>query len=112
MTIPVVPARPGTTASVVAAGLLAVAGVGFGVLWGTVFAPLWIFGERRQMLLWFWAAPLSVVPWLVAVAALVLAATGWFRGGGRSRAALTIGCIAFVVLAPVAMFFGGSITGD
>ncbi|MCS6567883.1 hypothetical protein NYQ35_03625 [Curtobacterium flaccumfaciens pv. flaccumfaciens] len=112
MTIPVVPARPGATASVVAAGLLAVAGVAFGVLWGTVFAPLWLFGERRQLLFWFWAAPLSVVPWLVAVTALALAAVGWSRGGGRSRAALTVGCIVFVVFAPVAMFFGGSITGD
>ncbi|WP_131845902.1 MULTISPECIES: hypothetical protein [unclassified Curtobacterium] len=106
MVIPAPPTRPGTRASAVAGSLLTTAVVSIGALWAVVFGPLWLFGEQRQLLLWFWAVPLAFVPWLAAIAALVLALVGWSRGRGRKRAALAVCCAVVVLLAPIVMVFG------
>ncbi|MBF4582211.1 hypothetical protein ITJ54_05960 [Curtobacterium sp. VKM Ac-2865] len=105
------PARPGHTAAAVSLALLLLAVVVLAVLWAIVFGPLWLIGEERQLLLWYWVTPLSVVPWTVAVSGTVVAAVGWARSRERRAAVLTIAGALVVLLATLAMWFGGPFTG-
>jgi hypothetical protein len=104
------PARPGHTAAALSLALLLLAVVVLAALWAVVFGPLWLVGEERQLLLWYWVAPISVVPWTVAVAGTVVAAIGGAGSRERRAAVLTIAGALVVLLAPLAMWFGGPFT--
>ena len=73
------------------------------VVWG----PYWLFGEERQLLLWYPAIFASVVPGAGLLAAAVLAVVSAARTGrGISWTVAGLSALALVAT-PVLLYFGG-----
>lgn len=101
------PARRGDTALITATVIGAVSTSMFILMVAVIWAPFWLFGEERQLLLWYPALFIAALPAAGLLAAVVLAIVAACRQR-TARSWITVGAACFVlVIAPALLILGG-----